>query len=68
MKEPISVSKDASVADALRKLVNDDISRVLIENNGEPVGVVTERDIGLFLLNWKNWHNVMIFVGNAGIT
>lgn len=50
MKEPISVSKDASVADALRKLVNDDISRVLIENNGEPVGVVTERDIGLFLL------------------
>ncbi|MFM8659037.1 MAG: cyclic nucleotide-binding/CBS domain-containing protein [Candidatus Nitrosotenuis sp.] len=50
MKEPITVSKDASVADALRKLVNEDISRVLISNNGEPVGVVTERDVGLFLL------------------
>jgi CBS domain-containing protein len=50
MKDPITVSKDASVADALRKIVNDDISRVLISDNGEPVGVVTERDIGLFLL------------------
>lgn len=50
MKEPITVSKTASVADALRKMVNDDISRVLISDNGEPVGVVTERDVGLFLL------------------
>ena len=50
MKEPITVSKTSSVADALRKMVNDDISRVLISDDGEPVGVVTERDIGLFLL------------------
>jgi CBS domain-containing protein len=50
MKDPITVDKTASVADALRKMVNDDISRVLISDNGEPVGVVTERDVGLFLL------------------
>ncbi len=50
MKEPITVNKDASVASALRKMVNDDISRVLISHNGEPIGVVTERDVGLFLL------------------
>ena len=50
MKEPITVSKTASVADNIKKMVNDDISRVLISDNGEPVGVVTERDVGLFLL------------------
>jgi CBS domain-containing protein len=50
MKQPVTVDKAASVSDALRKMVNDDISRVLISNNGEPIGVVTERDIGLFLL------------------
>ena len=50
MKDPITVDKTTSVADALRKMVNDDISRVLISDNGEPVGVVTERDVGLFLL------------------
>lgn len=50
MKEPISVNKTASVAEALRKIVNKDISRVIISDGGEPVGVVTERDIGLFLL------------------
>lgn len=50
MREPITVSKTASVADALRKMVNDDISRVLVSDNGEPIGIVTERDIGLFLL------------------
>ena len=50
MKDLITVDKTASVADALRKMVNDDISRVLISDNGEPVGVVTERDVGLFLL------------------
>ncbi len=50
MKQPITVDRAASVADALRKMVNDDISRVLISDNGEPIGVATERDVGLFLL------------------
>ena len=50
MKEPISVSKTATIAEALRKLVDKDISRVIITENNEPVGIVTERDIGLFLL------------------
>lgn len=50
MKEPITVSKTASVADALRKIVNEDISRVLISDNDNPIGIVTERDVGLFLL------------------
>lgn len=51
MKEPITVSKNASVSDALRKLISNDISRILINNdNDEPIGIVTERDIGLFLL------------------
>lgn len=50
MKQPITVDRAASVSDALRKMVNDDISRVLISDGAEPIGVVTERDIGLFLL------------------
>ena len=50
MKDPITVDKKATVTNALRKIVNDDISRVLISDNGEPIGVVTELDVGLFLL------------------
>lgn len=50
MKDPITVSKDANVAEALRKIVSKDISRVIIIDNDEPIGLVTERDIGLFLL------------------
>jgi len=58
MKEPISVSKDSSVADALRKIVNQDISRVLITDDGEPVGIITERDIGIFLLTEQTDRNI----------
>ena len=50
MKELITVSNTSSVADALRKMVHYDISRVIISHDSEPIGVVTERDIGLFLL------------------
>ncbi|MBI5698646.1 MAG: CBS domain-containing protein [Thaumarchaeota archaeon] len=50
MKEPITVSKTASIAEALRKIVNKDISRVLVNDDEGPVGIITERDIGIFLL------------------
>lgn len=50
MKDPITVSKTANIADALRKIVDKDISRIVINDNDEPVGIITERDIGLFLL------------------
>ena len=50
MKQPIAVDRNSTVSEALRKLVNEDISRVLVSHDGEPVGVLTERDIGLFLL------------------
>jgi CBS domain-containing protein len=50
MKEPIAVPKTANIAEALRKIVNKDISRIIISDNDEPIGIITERDIGLFLL------------------
>ncbi len=50
MKEPITVSKTANIAEALRKIVNKDISRVLVNDDEGPVGIITERDIAIFLL------------------
>lgn len=50
MKDPITVSNTSSIADALRKIVDKDISRIIINHDNEPVGIITERDIGVFLL------------------
>jgi CBS domain-containing protein len=50
MKKPIMVEKTAKISEVLRKLLEKNISRVLVEGNNGPVGIVTERDIGFFLL------------------
>lgn len=50
MKDPITVSNTSSIADALRKIVDKDISRIIVNHDNEPVGIITERDIGVFLL------------------
>lgn len=50
MKKPISIPKESSVAHAIRQMLDHKVARLLVSNEGEPVGIVTERDVGFFLL------------------
>lgn len=50
MKKPIAVDSDSVVSDVIRKLLDKKISRTLVSKGDDIVGIVTEKDLGLFLL------------------
>jgi len=47
---PISISNDASVADAISRFLKGGVSRLVVEGGSE-MRIITEKDIGLFLLS-----------------
>jgi len=49
--KPISILKSSSISDAIRMLLNTKVSRLVVADNGKHVGVITEKDIGLFLFS-----------------
>lgn len=51
MKKPITIENSASLFKAMTKLIDSKISRLLTTgDSGEIVGIITEKDIGFFLL------------------
>ena len=50
-KKPISIIKNSTISDAIRMLLNTKISRLVVIDNGKHVGIITEKDIGLFLFS-----------------
>ncbi|KAF6248109.1 histidine kinase [Nitrosopumilus sp. b3] len=48
---PISIIKNSTISDAIRMLLNTKISRLVVVDNGRHVGIITEKDIGLFLFS-----------------
>lgn len=59
MNEPITISEESSMYDVLRKIIDSKISRVLVENkNGSISKIITEKDLGFFLLNEKTPENL----------
>jgi len=49
--KPISILKNSSISDAIRMLLNTKVSRLVVVDNGKHVGIITEKDIGLFLFS-----------------
>jgi len=49
--KPISILKNSTISDAIRMLLDTKISRLLVVDNGKHVGIITEKDIGLFLFS-----------------
>jgi len=49
--KPISILKNSSISDAIRMLLNTKVSRLVVVDNGRHVGIITEKDIGLFLFS-----------------
>jgi CBS domain-containing protein len=50
-KKPISILKNSTVSDAIRMLLDTKISRLIVVDNGKHIGIITEKDIGLFLFS-----------------
>jgi len=49
--KPISILKSSSISDAIRMLLNTKVSRLVVADNAKHVGIITEKDIGLFLFS-----------------
>jgi CBS domain-containing protein len=51
IKKPIGILKDSTVSDVIRKLLENNVSRLVVLESGKPVGIITEKDVGLFLFD-----------------
>jgi len=53
MNAPIAIEIDDKISDAIKKLLDHKISRLIISHKGKPIGIVSEKDLALFLLEDK---------------
>lgn len=53
MNKPITILKRSTLSDTIRKLIDHKISRLIVQEYGKPLGIITEKDIGFFL--WKEY-------------
>lgn len=50
LKKPITVEKNSSLSHIISELLKNNISRLIVTDESSPVGIISEKDIGLFLL------------------
>jgi len=50
-KKAISILKKSSISEIIKKLLEYNISRLIVVDGGKPIGIVTEKDVGLFLFS-----------------
>ena len=48
-KKPISILKRTSISEVIKKLLENNLSRLIVVGDGKPIGIITEKDVGLFL-------------------
>jgi len=58
MNKPISIDGTATVYDAIKELLTMKISRFLVSDGKNYTSILTEKDIGMFLLNDKTERNL----------
>ena len=51
MSKPITIDHSSNLSDVLKKILSEKISRLLVENNGMITEIVSEKDLGMFLLS-----------------
>ena len=49
--KPVSILKNSTISDVIKKLLETKLSRLIVVEDGKPVGIITEKDIGLFLFS-----------------
>jgi CBS domain-containing protein len=53
MNTPITIEKDEKITDVIKKLLDYKISRIIVSHKGKPLGIISEKDLALFLLEDK---------------
>lgn len=48
-KKPIGILKNSTISEVIRKLLENDISRLIVLDSGNPIGIISEKDVGFFL-------------------
>ena len=49
--KPITILKNSTISDVIKELLETRLSRLIVIESGKPVGIITEKDIGLFLFS-----------------
>lgn len=49
LQKPISILKNSTISDVIQKLLDNKLSRLIVIENGKHIGIITEKDIGIFL-------------------
>lgn len=52
--KPIHTLQKSTMSNVIRKLLDTNVSRLIITDNNKPVGIITEKDIGFFLFSEKS--------------
>lgn len=50
-KKPISILENSSISDVIKKMLENKLSRLIVTEKGKSIGIITEKDIGLFLFS-----------------
>jgi CBS domain-containing protein len=58
MNKPITIDKDSKVSDVIKELLQNQISRLLVRDNGKTSGIISEKDIALFLFRDQTQRNL----------
>ncbi len=51
VKKPIGIIKNSTISDVIKKLLEHNVSRLVVLESGKPVGIISEKDVGLFLFD-----------------
>ena len=51
IKKPIGILKSTTISDVIKKLLEYNVSRLVVLDSGKPIGLISEKDVGLFLFN-----------------
>jgi len=49
--KPVTILKSSTVSDVIKELLATGLSRLIVMESGKPIGIITEKDIGLFLFS-----------------
>lgn len=58
MKKSIDIPKNASLLDAIKKMVENNIGQLVVTENSKPTGILYEKDIGFYLYSNKTAQNL----------
>lgn len=58
MNKPITIPKESTVDDVIKELINKKISRLLVSDGDKCTSIITEKDVGLFLLTDESEKNL----------